>query len=152
MFGPNDNFHLQDSHVIPGLIHKIYLTKTKPETYSFKVSGTGKPLRQFIYSRDLARLMIWTVRSYGEKDPIILSVGEKDEISIADAVQYICKALDYPFDQLEFDTSMADGQFKKTVSNERLLKFLPDFNFTSFDVAIKETCDWFVENFESCRK
>ena len=152
VFGPNDNFHLQDSHVISGLIHKIYLTKTQPEKYAFKVNGTGKPLRQFIYSRDLGRLMIWTVRSYDEKDPIFLSVGEKEELPIVDAVKHICVALDYPFSNLEFDTSKADGQFKKTASNERLMKLLPNFQFTPFDVAVKETCDWFVRNYDSARK
>ena len=114
--------------------------------------GTGKPLRQFIFSHDLAKLMIWTVREYSEKEPLILSVGEKDEISIRDAVMNICSALDYPFENLQFDTTKSDGQYKKTVSNEKIVKLLPDFKFTPFDEAIKETCDWFVKNFDSCRK
>lgn len=46
------------------------------------IAGSGKPLRQFIYSRDLARLMIWALREYDEVDPIILSVSEEDEVSI----------------------------------------------------------------------
>ena len=114
--------------------------------------GSGKPLRQFIFSHDLAKLMIWVVRDYFDKDPIILSVGEKAEISIRDAVKQICVGLDYPFEELEFDTSKADGQYKKTVSNEKLMKILPDFTFTPFDKAIKETCEWFVTNYDTCRK
>ncbi|XP_075246807.1 GDP-L-fucose synthase-like [Convolutriloba macropyga] len=152
VYGPNDNFHLHNSHVIPGLIHKIYLRKQDPEKYPFKVMGSGKPLRQFIFSHDLAKLMIWVVRDYFDKDPIILSVGEKAEISIRDAVKQICVGLDYPFEELEFDTSKADGQYKKTVSNEKLMKILPDFTFTPFDKAIKETCEWFVTNYDTCRK
>jgi GDP-L-fucose synthase len=71
IFGKHDNFHLDDSHVIPGLLHRGYLCKQKGE--DFMIWGTGKPLRQFIFSTDLARLMIWTLREYEEADPIILS-------------------------------------------------------------------------------
>ena len=62
---------------------------------SFIISGTGKPLRQFIYSRDLARLVIWTMREYEEIDPIILSVGEEDEVSIKQVADAIVQAMDY---------------------------------------------------------
>jgi len=68
---PHDNYDLEDSHVIPGLIHKIYNAQKKGE--DFTVFGTGKPLRQFIFSHDLAKLFIWTLREYTEIDPIILS-------------------------------------------------------------------------------
>ena len=61
----------------------------------FVISGTGKPLRQFIYSRDLARLMIWTIREYEEIEPIILSVGEEDEVSIKQVAEEIVKAMEY---------------------------------------------------------
>lgn len=71
VYGPHDNFDLEDSHVIPGLIHKLYLAKQKGE--DFVVSGTGKPLRQFIFSQDLAKLFIWTLREYKETAPVILS-------------------------------------------------------------------------------
>jgi len=57
--------------------------------------GTGKPLRQFIYSRDLARLIVWTLREYRETDPIILAVGEEDEISIKEAAEKIAVAMDF---------------------------------------------------------
>ncbi len=71
IFGPHDNYHLQDSHVIPGLIHKCYLAKKNGTP--FVVAGSGTPLRQFIYSRDLAKLFVWVLRDYPEVDPIILS-------------------------------------------------------------------------------
>eukprot|EP00494_Astrolonche_serrata_P028747 UN29014 len=80
IYGQNDNFSIKDGHVIPALIHKCYLAK-KNNT-DFTAFGSGKPLRQFIYSEDLARLVIWVVENYTEIDPIILSVDEKDEVSI----------------------------------------------------------------------
>lgn len=76
-------FHsIEDGHVIPGLIHKCYLAKKNGTDLT--IWGTGAPLRQFIYSHDLARLTIWTMRNYHSPEPIILSVSEKDEVSIKD--------------------------------------------------------------------
>ncbi|KAI8137525.1 hypothetical protein BJV82DRAFT_635196 [Fennellomyces sp. T-0311] len=149
VFGPHDNYSLEDSHVLPGLTHKCYLAKKNGTP--FIVGGTGKPLRQFIYSRDLAKLFIWTLREYTEIDPIILSVGEKDEVSIKDVADAIVKAVGFDGDY-SFDTSRADGQYKKTASNEKLMKYLPDFEFTPFDQAVQESVQWFVENFDTVRK
>ena len=115
------------------------------------VSGSGKPLRQFVFSKDLARLMLWTLKEYKETDPIILSVDEKDEVSIADVANAIVKAMDFK-GEVVFDTSKADGQFKKTASNKKLRKYLPEFEFTPFGDALKETVEWFVANYETARK
>lgn len=148
IFGPHDNYDLEDSHVIPGLVHKCLLAK-KNNT-PFVVSGTGKPLRQFIYSRDLAKLFIWQLREYPEIDPIILSVGEKEEVSIKQVADAIVKAVGFEGDY-KFDTSKADGQFKKTASNEKLMKYIPEFEFTPFEQALTESVNWFVENYDSAR-
>lgn len=71
VFGPHDNYNLTNAHVIPALIHKAY--NAKKEGKPLVVGGSGKPLRQFIYSRDLARLMVWAVREYNDVEPLILS-------------------------------------------------------------------------------
>ena len=144
IFGKHDNFHLEDSHVIPGFIHRGYLCKQKGEP--FQIWGTGKPLRQFIFSKDLARLMVWTLRSYDEADPIILSVGEEDEVSIADVAHTVAKALGFE-GEIQFDATKADGQHKKTANNAKLRRYLPDFKFTPFEDAMKETVEWFTENY-----
>ena len=149
IFGRYDNFHLKDSHVIPGLIHKCHLAKAAGAP--FTVLGSGSPRRQFIYAPDLARLMVWVLREYEEADPIILSVGEEDEVSIADVAGGIAKAFGYEA-ALTFDTSASDGQFKKTASNAKLRTYLPDFKFTPMDEALRETVDWFVANYETARK
>lgn len=146
IFGPHDNYDLEDSHVIPGLVHKCLLAKRAGEP--FTILGSGKPLRQFIYSRDLARLMIWALRAYPEADPIILSVDEADEVTIADVAMSIVDALGFE-GEVKFDTSAADGQYKKTASNAKLRRYLPDFKFTPFKQAMKESVDWFVENYDT---
>ncbi|XP_031725601.1 GDP-L-fucose synthase isoform X1 [Anarrhichthys ocellatus] len=149
VFGPHDNFSIEDGHVLPGLIHKAYIAQK--EGKPLVVWGSGTPRRQFIYSLDLARLFLWVLREYPEVDPIILSVGEEDEVSIKEAAEAVVQALDFK-GGVVFDTSKADGQFKKTASNAKLRRYQPDFTFTPFKQALKETCDWFVTNYESARK
>lgn len=149
VFGPNDNYDLENGHVIPALIHKTYIAKR--DGTPLQVFGSGKPLRQFIYSLDLARLFVWVIRNYEEIEPIILSVNEEDEVTIMDAVNSVVKAFDFK-GEIDRDESKADGQYKKTASNKKLRKYLPDFKFTPFPVAIKESVDWFVANYENARK
>lgn len=149
VFGPHDNFNIEDGHVLPGLIHKAYIAQK--EGTPLTVWGSGKPRRQFIYSLDLARLFLWVLREYDEVEPIILSVGEEDELSIKEAAEGVVNALQFK-GEVVYDSSKADGQFKKTASNEKLRRYLPDFKFTPFNTAIKETCDWFVANYDTARK
>ncbi|XP_063060124.1 GDP-L-fucose synthase-like [Engraulis encrasicolus] len=149
VFGPHDNFNIEDGHVLPGLIHKAYIAQK--EGTPLTVWGSGTPRRQFIYSLDLARLFLWVLRNYEEVDPIILSVGEEDELSIKEAAEGVVEAIQFKGEVI-FDTSKADGQFKKTASNDKLRQYLPDFKFTPFHTAIKETCDWFVANYDTARK
>uniref|UniRef100_A0A182RTC6 GDP-L-fucose synthase n=1 Tax=Anopheles funestus TaxID=62324 RepID=A0A182RTC6_ANOFN len=157
VFGPHDNFVPGVSHVIPGMIHRLHElmfvknTDQPQESKEFSVYGTGKPLRQFIYSLDLAKLFIWVLRQYDSVEPIILSVDESAEVSIAQLAESLAKAFEFK-GKLEFDTTKADGQYKKTASNAKLRKLLPDFQFTDFDVAIKETVKWYTANYDQARK
>eukprot|EP01114_Cavostelium_apophysatum_P013732 TRINITY_DN3391_c0_g1_i1.p1 TRINITY_DN3391_c0_g1~~TRINITY_DN3391_c0_g1_i1.p1 ORF type:complete len:347 (+),score=72.95 TRINITY_DN3391_c0_g1_i1:87-1043(+) len=149
IFGPNDNWNLEDGHVLPGLIHKCY--NSMKNNTDFVVWGSGKPLRQFIYSRDMGELIVWVLHNYEDPEPIILSVGEEDEVSIADAAKAIVETMKYK-GNLVFDTTKADGQYKKTASNKKLMTLNPNFKFTPFRDALKETVEWFVANYETARK
>ena len=73
IYGPNDNFSLVDGHVISSLIHKAYLAKKNRTDLS--VWGSGKSLREFAYSADIAKLAIWAIEHYSEETPIILTSG-----------------------------------------------------------------------------
>ncbi|KAF7689744.1 GDP-L-fucose synthase-like [Silurus meridionalis] len=149
IFGPHDNFSIEDGHVLPALIHKTY--KAKRDGTALEVWGSGRGLRQFIFSVDLARLCVWVLREYDEIEPIILSVGEEDEMSIKDVVDAIVKAFDFTGPVI-YDTSKSDGQMKKTASNGKLRRYLPNFTFTPFHTAVKETCDWLAANYDIARK
>ncbi|KAH9962135.1 hypothetical protein BC827DRAFT_1199182 [Russula dissimulans] len=147
VFGPNDNFDLEDSHVIPALIHKCLLAKRN--NTPFIVFGSGKPLRQFVYSYDLAKLFIWQLREYDEIDPVILSVGEDEEVSIKQVADAIVAAVGFE-GEYKFDPSRADGQFRKPASNQKLLSLLGGkFPFTPFEEALRDTVQWIVEHYET---
>ena len=149
IYGPHDNFSIQNGHVIPGLIHKCYLAKKNGTP--FEIWGSGTPLRQFIYSLDLAELSVWVMRDYHDPTPITLSVDESAEVSIKDVALAVAKAMKFE-GEVKFDSSKADGQFKKTASNLKLRKFRPDYQFVSMQDGIQKSVDWFVENYESARK
>lgn len=157
VFGPYDNYKLEVSHVIPGMIRRmydlIYLQNSEipQEEKVFTVYGTGNPLRQFIYSLDLARLIIWALHNYDSIEPIILSVDEAAEVSIRQLAKSIASAFNFR-GRIEFDTTKADGQHKKTASNQKLRLLYPSFQFTNFNEAIKDSVKWFIDNYSVARK
>ena len=143
IYGPHDNFHLTNAHVIPALIHKASLGD------KLTVAGTGTPLRQFIYSEDLAKLLVWTIENYDSSEPLILSVPPESEVSIGDVAKLIANEFDIP---IEYDSSKADGQYRKTASNSKLMRLLPNFEFTPISIGISKTVEWFKENIDNVRK
>ena len=149
IYGEHDNYSIEDGHVIPGLIHKTYLAKKNGTDLT--IWGTGKPLRQFIYSKDLARLTVWVMRQYHSPEPIILSVGEEDEVSIADLARNVAKSMDFQ-GNIIFDTTKSDGQYKKTANNKKLRELYPEFKFTPIEEGLKASSQWFSDNYEIARK
>lgn len=149
IYGPYDNYSLEDGHVIPALIHKCYLAKLNNQ--KFIVKGSGNPLRQFIYSLDLAELILWVLEKYTQLDNIILSVSEKEEVSIKQVAEQIAESFIYS-DNLEFDTSFEDGQYKKTVDNSKLVSLYGEYAFTKIETGINNTVKWFIENYKTSRK
>ena len=147
IYGPYDNFNLDDGHVIPALIHKCYLAKQN--NTNFSVWGDGKPLREFIHSNDIGRLTNWALENYNETEPIIFSTSQ--EISIKDLVGLVVDAIQFK-GKVIFDTDKPAGQFRKPADNSKLKKLIPDFKFTSIEDGIKDTVDWFCNNFETARK
>lgn len=145
IYGPHDNFDLENGHVLPALIHRCFLAKKNG--VDFVVRGSGKPLRQFIYSEDLAKLIMHLLQS-SNKENVILSSPENHETSIENVARMIARCFDYE-DRLVFDANYADGQYKKTVSNEKLMDILKrecsKFQFTELEEGIKKTVEWFCK-------
>ena len=147
IYGPNDNFNLDHGHVMPMLIHKLYLAK-KNKT-DFTVWGSGKPLREFIYSKDIAKIAEWALYNYEGTDPLIVSGDE--EVSIKDLVGMLVDEFKFK-GKVIFDETKPDGQFRKPSDNSLIKELLPDFEYTPFEQGIKETVNWFKENYENARK
>lgn len=146
IYGEHDNFNLENSHVVPALIQKFYSASMmhKPVT----VWGSGKPLREFIYSRDVARLLIEILDNYEGNEPLILSTGK--EHSIKELVETIAEAFDFK-GEIIYDTSKPEGQHRKPSDNTSLMKIVPDFQFTPLKEGIRRTVKWYCDNFPNIR-
>ena len=110
---------------MPMLIHKLYLAKRN--NTDFIVWGSGKPLREFIYSKDIAKISKWVLKNYNDTDPLILSGNE--EVSIKDLVDILVQEFNFK-GKVIFDKSKPDGQFKKPSDNSKIKALMPDFKIS----------------------
>ena len=150
VFSKHDNFSIEHGHVLPGLMHKCYLAKQK--NVPFVIWASGKPLRQFIYSGDLARLMLWYLLDSDKLDPLIIATDPKDEVSIEQAANLVAEVMEFN-GEIVLDGSKADGQLQKTCTNAGLRSMRPDFRFTPIRQAFVKTATWFSGNYyDTCRK
>lgn len=147
IYGPNDNFNLNDGHVVPALIRKFHAAKLTGE--NVVIWGSGNPLREFIFSGDVARMCFSVLAYYNSTEPIILSTGQ--ETSIRELVETIADFTDVPMSRVEFDTSKPEGQFRKPSCNKAFADLVPDFRYTSLRDGIRETVAWYVKNFPNVR-
>lgn len=147
IYGPGDNFNLDDGHVIPSLIHRMYLAQI--HGHDFVVWGSGNPLREFIFSRDVAALTKKLYDSYTGSDPVILSSSV--EISIREVVFIIAEIFGYK-GKITFDFEKPDGQLRKPSDNSVIKRMFPDFKFTPIIEGLSETISWFIKNYPNIRK
>jgi nucleoside-diphosphate-sugar epimerase len=142
-FGPYDRFDDERGKVVSGLIRRIVQAKINRED-SVVIWGTGKPLREFLYCKDFAAGIVSTLESENVKRDIIITSGY--EISIKELAEKIKLFSGYE-GELVFDTTKQDGQMRKRLSREMMDNCL-DFTITDFDVALKETIDWYISTLE----
>ena len=148
MYGENDNFDIDNSHVIPALIRKIYEAKME-RSPSFKVWGTGDVFREFTYSKDVARAILFCLEKYDDADPI--NIGCTTEYHLKDIVSLICKILEYD-GIIVYDHSKPTGQYRKPSSNKRLVDIgWKEEWYTPIEVGLRDTCQWFKENYHNAR-
>jgi GDP-L-fucose synthase len=147
IYGPNDNYDIKNGHVVPSLIHKCFLARENKTPLT--IWGSGNPLREFIFSRDVAVLSEWVLYNYNDNEPIILSTSE--EISIKEVVGIIVEIMNFK-GKVVFDTSKPDGQFRKPSDNSKIKNHLPNFKFTDLFHGLKETIEFFEKNYNILRK
>jgi len=142
LYGPNDNFDLETSHVLAALLRKAHEAKTRNDR-KLVVWGTGKPRREFLHVDDLAAACLLLLEKYDS--PEIINVGCGEDISIGELAELICQVVGFD-GQLAWDTTKPDGTPRKLldVSKIRALGWRPAITLQD---GIKATYDWFVANF-----
>jgi GDP-L-fucose synthase len=147
IYGPNDDWSLEGGHVLPSLIHRCYLARKSGQP--LEVWGSGKPLREFVYSEDIARLSLLALEKYDEDTPIIFSSSV--EVSIRELVELVVDTLKFP-GRVVWNTSKPDGQYRKPSDNSKMKRYFPDFKFIPLKEGVEKTVAWFEENYPNIRQ
>ena len=148
LYGENDNFDLENSHVIPALIRKVWEAKVNKKPY-VECWGDGNPLREFTYSRDIANILLFLLENYNDPEPI--NIGNTAEYSIKEVVNIICYTLQYK-GEIVWQIDKPSGQHRKPSSNEKLLSLGWDNkSYTTLEEGLKKVCNWFILKYPNVR-
>jgi GDP-L-fucose synthase len=141
LYGINDNFDLNNSHVLPALIRKFHtaMIKNEPEVICW---GTGSPMREFLYVDDLAEACVFLMKNYS--DDLHINVGYGDDITIKQAVETVCEVVGYQ-GNVVWDDSKPDGTPRKVMDSSRILKMGWKPNVKLLD-GLEKTYYWFKNN------
>ena len=146
IFGENDNFNLEDGHVVPSLIHKCLVAKQTGTPLD--VWGDGSPYREFLYAKDIARACIELLLRPGELPQKVIVSGEK-ETQIKELVNLVCDTFDYH--NVNWLTDKPNGQLRRPTNKSVFRQILPDFEYTDLKTAMQNTVKWFEENYPNVR-
>ena len=141
LYGPNDNFSENESHVIPGLIARMHKAKLKKDD-TFNIWGTGEPLREFLYAEDLAEAIDFVIQNdINEK---LLNVGSGKEITIKNLSNLIKEIVGFE-GKLNFDSSKPDGNPRKLLDSSKLfnLGWEPKIEL---NIGLDTTYKWYLES------
>jgi len=116
LYGPNDNYHPENSHVLPALIRKFYEAQKDQKT-SVSIWGSGKPLREFLHVDDLAEACMHLMLTYNEK--AFVNIGSGKEVSIGNLAEMIQEVSGFS-GKIEYDSSKPDGTPRKLMDNSRI--------------------------------
>ncbi len=141
LYGPFDNFSENDSHVIPGLIGKMHKAKEQ-KAEEFKIWGTGKPLREFLYVDDLSRAIEYLI--FNKPKESLLNIGSGDEITIYDLAIKIKKVVEFD-GQLSFDSTKPDGNPRKLLDSSTINE-LGWSSEVDLDSGLILTYEWYLNN------
>lgn len=142
IYGKNDNFNLESSHLIPALIRKAY--EASKTGNNFVVWGDGTPLRQFIYSKDLSEQILWAIENWKSDKPF-MAINET-EYAISDIANIIADRFGL-LNKIVFDKTKPNGQSRKPAKTDVI-----DYKFTPLEEGLNETIDWFIKNYKNIRK
>jgi len=148
LYGPNDNFDLQTSHVLPAFIRKFHEAKTQEQS-SVTIWGTGKPLREFLYVDDLAEAILFMMENIDAKNLYNLgithlNVGSGKDISISELAKLVAQIIGFN-GKIEYDSTKPDGTPRKLMDVSRINSLGWKYK-TELEEGIKLTYEWFLKN------
>ena len=141
LYGQNDNFDLETSHVLPALLRKVHEAKLSKSPY-VTIWGTGTPLREFLHVDDMASACIFVMNKTDFNS--IVNIGSGQEVSIRELAELICEVVGYD-GRIVFDSSKPDGTPRKLLDTSRLTQLGWQAQIT-LKAGLKQTYDWFIEN------
>ncbi|MDT3695643.1 MAG: GDP-L-fucose synthase [Ignavibacterium sp.] len=149
LYGPNDNFNLETSHVLPALIKKFHEAKVKNEK-EVVIWGSGKPLREFLFVEDLAGAILFLMENVNSEDLYgkgitHLNIGTGKDISINDLAKMIAEIIGYK-GSINHDTSKPDGTLRKLLDVSRINSLGWRYK-TELQDGIDKTYNWFLSKF-----
>lgn len=144
LYGPNDNFDLENSHVLPALIRRFHEAKEN-NSASVRLWGSGSPKREFLHVDDLADACLFLMNKYDESE--IINVGTGEDVSISSLAELISDTVGYKGD-IEWDTSKPDGTPRKLLDVSKLHQAGWKHSI-SLQKGIAETCNWYRDQFGS---
>ena len=147
LYGPGDNFHPKNSHVVAALISKFY-EAVKLNKEEVTLWGTGKPLREFMHVDDLAEGLIFLMENYSEYEQINIGTGK--EISITEFAKII-KNISGWKGKIKFDDSYPDGMPRKVMDINKISK-LGWYSKIELKVGLKQAYKWFIDNYDHIKK
>ena len=147
LYGPGDNFHPKNSHVVAALISKFY-EAVKLNKEEITLWGTGKPLREFMHVDDLAEGLIFLMENYSEYEQINIGTGK--EISITEFAKII-KNISGWKGKIKFDDSYPDGMPRKVMDINKISK-LGWYSKIELKVGLKQAYKWFIDNYDHIKK
>ncbi|MDC3958599.1 GDP-L-fucose synthase family protein [Polyangium jinanense] len=142
LYGPRDNFDLEDSHVIPAMIRKFVEARLRGER-SVVLWGDGSPTREFLYVEDAAEGLVRAAERYDGEEPVNLGAGR--EVSMRDLAATIAKACGYDGD-IVWDTSRPNGQPRRMLDVSRAREWFGFEARTALEEGLAKTIGWYEEN------
>jgi GDP-L-fucose synthase len=139
MYGPDENWRTENGHVIPDLIKKI--SKAKQSGQNIEVWGSGRAKREFVFSKDVARVTLEIARNSNLETPLIITNGQ--EISIRELVEILIELMNFDGEVI-WNTSKPEGQLRKPSSQEDFKRLFPNFEFTPFREGLLKTLSGFI--------
>jgi len=143
LYGPNDNFDLRNSHVIPAIIRKCVEAR-ESSSDSIEVWGTGSPTREFLYVDDAARAIVIAAERYNKADPV--NLGSSEEISIKDLIELIAELTEFK-GRIKWDKSKPDGQPRRKLNVERAWREFGFRSSTNLRGGLQQTIRWYQQTF-----